>query len=104
MARLHEHYRENVVPELTKKFGYTSAMEVPRITKITVNMGVGESTSDKKILDNAVGDLTKIAGTAVKGSGTLTCAAAIVRTVTKSSDAILIPRAVSADAPRAASA
>ena len=62
MARLHEHYRENVVPELTKKFGYTSAMEVPRITKITVNMGVGESTSDKKILDNAVGDLTKIAG------------------------------------------
>jgi large subunit ribosomal protein L5 len=62
MARLHEHYRANVVPELTKKFGYTSAMEVPRITKITVNMGVGESTSDKKILDNAVGDLTKIAG------------------------------------------
>jgi large subunit ribosomal protein L5 len=62
MARLHEHYREHVVPELTKKFGYTSAMEVPRITKITVNMGVGESTSDKKILDNAVGDLTKIAG------------------------------------------
>jgi len=62
MARLHEHYREKVVPELTKKFGYTSAMEVPRITKITVNMGVGESTSDKKILDNAVGDLTKIAG------------------------------------------
>ena len=62
MARLHEHYRESVVPELTKKFGYTSAMEVPRITKITVNMGVGESTSDKKILDNAVGDLTKIAG------------------------------------------
>jgi large subunit ribosomal protein L5 len=62
MARLHEHYREHVVPELTKKFGYTSAMEVPRISKITVNMGVGESTSDKKILDNAVGDLTKIAG------------------------------------------
>jgi len=62
MARLHEHYRENVVPELTKKFGYKSAMQVPRITKITVNMGVGESTADKKILDNAVGDLTKIAG------------------------------------------
>jgi len=62
MARLHEHYREKVVPELTKKFGYASAMEVPRITKITLNMGVGESTSDKKILDNAVGDLTKIAG------------------------------------------
>jgi large subunit ribosomal protein L5 len=62
MARLHEHYREKVVPELTKKFGYKSAMEVPRITKITVNMGVGEATADKKILDNAVADLTKIAG------------------------------------------
>jgi large subunit ribosomal protein L5 len=62
MARLQEHYREKVVPELTKKFGYKSAMQVPRITKITVNMGVGESTTDKKILDNAVGDLTKIAG------------------------------------------
>ena len=62
MARLHEHYRDKVVPELTKKFGYKSTMQVPRITKITVNMGVGESTSDKKILDNAVGDLTKITG------------------------------------------
>jgi large subunit ribosomal protein L5 len=62
MARLHEHYREKVVPELTKKFGYKSGMQVPRITKITVNMGVGESTADKKILDNAVGDLTKITG------------------------------------------
>jgi large subunit ribosomal protein L5 len=62
MARLHEHYREKVVPELTQKFGYKSAMEVPRITKITVNMGVGEATADKKILDNAVADLTKIAG------------------------------------------
>jgi large subunit ribosomal protein L5 len=62
MARLHEHYRDKVVPELTKKFGYKSAMQVPRITKITVNMGVGESTADKKILDNAVGDLTKITG------------------------------------------
>jgi large subunit ribosomal protein L5 len=62
MARLHEHYRENVVPDLTKKFGYKSPMQVPRITKITVNMGVGEATADKKILDNAVADLTKIAG------------------------------------------
>jgi large subunit ribosomal protein L5 len=62
MARLHEHYRDKVVPELTKKFGYKSAMQVPRITKITVNMGVGESTADKKILDNAVGDLSKITG------------------------------------------
>ena len=62
MARLHEHYREKVVPELTEKFGYKSPMQVPRISKITVNMGVGEATADKKILDNAVADLSKIAG------------------------------------------
>jgi large subunit ribosomal protein L5 len=51
-----------VVPELTQKFGYKSPMEVPRIQKITVNIGVGKATQDRKILDNAVGDLTKIAG------------------------------------------
>lgn len=62
MARLQEHYQKTVVPELIKKFGYKSVMQVPRIAKITVNMGVGEATQDKKILDNAVGDLTKIAG------------------------------------------
>jgi large subunit ribosomal protein L5 len=62
MARLQEHYRKAVVPELTKKFGYKSVMQVPRITKIVVNMGVGEAVGDKKIMDNAVGDLTKIAG------------------------------------------
>ncbi len=61
-ARLHTYYRETVVPELTKKFGYKSVMQVPRIEKITVNMGVGEATGDKKILDNAVADMTKIAG------------------------------------------
>ncbi|MCX7892572.1 MAG: 50S ribosomal protein L5 [Burkholderiales bacterium] len=61
-ARLQTHYREQVVPELVKRFGYKSVMEVPRIQKITLNMGVGEATADKKILDNAVGDLTKIAG------------------------------------------
>ncbi len=61
-ARLHVHYREKVVPELTTKFGYKSVMQVPRIRKITLNMGVGEATGDKKILENAVGDLTKIAG------------------------------------------
>ena len=61
-ARLQTHYREQVVPDLVKKFGYKSIMEVPRIQKITVNMGVGEATADKKILDNAVGDLTKIVG------------------------------------------
>ena len=61
-ARLHLHYREKVIPELTAKFGYKSVMQVPRIRKITLNMGVGEATGDKKILDNAVSDLTKIAG------------------------------------------
>jgi large subunit ribosomal protein L5 len=61
-ARLQDFYRESVVPELVKKFGYKSVMQVPRLRKITLNMGVGETTSDKKILDNAVADLTKIAG------------------------------------------
>lgn len=60
--RLREHYRSAIVPELVKKFGYKSVMEVPRIQKITVNMGVGETTQDRKILDNAVADLTKITG------------------------------------------
>jgi len=62
MARLQQHYRDAVVPELTKKFGYQSVMQVPRIRKITLNMGVGEAVADKKIMDNAVGDLTKITG------------------------------------------
>ena len=61
-ARMHIRYRESVVPELTKKFGYKSVMQVPRIEKITLNMGVGEATGDKKVLDNAVADMTKIAG------------------------------------------
>ena len=62
MARLQEYYKETVAPELGKKFGYKSVMEIPRITKITLNMGVGEAVGDKKIMDNAVGDMTKIAG------------------------------------------
>jgi large subunit ribosomal protein L5 len=62
MARLQEFYKESVVPQLREKFGYKSIMEVPRITKITLNMGVGEAVGDKKILENAVGDMTKIAG------------------------------------------
>lgn len=62
MARLQEYYKETVSPELLKKFGYKSVMEVPRITKITLNMGVGEAVGDKKVLDYAVGDLQKIAG------------------------------------------
>ena len=62
MARLLDYYKDTVVQELTKKFSYKSPMEVPRITKITLNMGVGEAVADKKVLDFAVGDMTKIAG------------------------------------------
>ena len=62
MARLQDFYKAAVVPELQKHFNYKSIMEVPRITKITLNMGVGEAVGDKKILDNAVGDMVKIAG------------------------------------------
>ena len=62
MARLQQLYREKVAPELMKQFGYKSPMEVPRLAKITLNMGVGEAVADKKIMDNAVADLTKIAG------------------------------------------
>jgi large subunit ribosomal protein L5 len=62
MARLHSFYKETVVPQLLKEFGYKTVMEVPRIEKITVNMGVGEAVADKKVLDNAVGDMQKIAG------------------------------------------
>jgi large subunit ribosomal protein L5 len=61
-ARLAEFYKEKVVPELTQKFGYKSPMQVPRLKKITLNMGVGETTTDKKVLDNAVADMAKIAG------------------------------------------
>lgn len=62
MARLQEYYRNEVVKKLMDQFGYDSVMQVPRITKITVNMGVGEAVGDKKIIDNAVGDLVKITG------------------------------------------
>lgn len=61
-ARLQTFYREKVVADLMKKFGYSSSMQVPRLTKITLNMGVSEAVSDKKVMDNAVGDLTKISG------------------------------------------
>jgi large subunit ribosomal protein L5 len=61
-ARLQTLYREKIVPELMAKFGYDSVMQVPRLTKITLNMGVSEAVSDKKVMDHAVGDLTKIAG------------------------------------------
>jgi large subunit ribosomal protein L5 len=61
-ARLRAFYRSEVVPALTREFGYASAMQVPQITKIVLNMGVGEATADRKILDNAVADMTRIAG------------------------------------------
>jgi large subunit ribosomal protein L5 len=61
-ARLALHYRDKIVPDLMKKFGYSTVMQVPRIKKITLNMGVGETVNDKKVLDHAVGDMTKIAG------------------------------------------
>ena len=62
MARLQQQYREQIVPELMKQFGFTSVMEVPRISKVTLNMGVSEAVADKKVMDHAVGDMTKIAG------------------------------------------
>jgi len=62
MARLKEVYKKEIVPALTKQFGYESAMQVPRVSKIVLNMGVGEAVGDKKLLENAVGDMQKIAG------------------------------------------
>ena len=62
MARLREFYKDTGVPELIKQFGYKSVMEVPRIEKITLNMGVGEAVADKKVMEHAVSDLEKIAG------------------------------------------
>jgi large subunit ribosomal protein L5 len=62
MARLKQFYSDSVVPELKKNFGYTNPMDVPRITKITLNMGVGEAVADRKVMEHAVGDMTKIAG------------------------------------------
>jgi large subunit ribosomal protein L5 len=61
MARFQELYRETVVPKLVEQFGYKSVMEVPRIQKITLNMGVGEAVADKKVMDHAVSDMQKIA-------------------------------------------
>lgn len=62
MARLKDIYQKNVVPQLMKQFNYQSVMEVPRITKVTLNMGVGEAVADKKIMDHAIEDMSKIAG------------------------------------------
>lgn len=62
MERMQQHYREKIVPELKAKFGYKSVMQVPRLTKITLNMGLSEAVADKKVIESAVGDMTKIAG------------------------------------------
>lgn len=62
MARLFDYYKTTVAPEMMTKFGYKSVMEVPRIEKITLNMGVGEAVADKKVMEHAVGDMQKIAG------------------------------------------
>ncbi|MBT0587761.1 50S ribosomal protein L5 [Alteromonas oceanisediminis] len=62
MAKLHDFYKETVVAELAKQFGYQSVMQVPRIEKITLNMGLGEAVADKKVLENAQADMTAIAG------------------------------------------
>ncbi len=62
MARLKQFYKDSVIKKMTEQFGYTSVMQVPRIEKITLNMGVGEAVADKKVMENAVGDMEKIAG------------------------------------------
>jgi len=62
MVRLEEHYNSTVIKQLTEQFGYKSSMQVPKITKITLNMGIGEAVADKKVVEHAVSDMTKIAG------------------------------------------
>ncbi|HEY5700500.1 MAG TPA: 50S ribosomal protein L5 [Gammaproteobacteria bacterium] len=62
MSRLQDYYKETVVPQLQERFSYSNIMEVPRVTKITLNMGVGEAVGDKKVMDRAVGDMTAVAG------------------------------------------
>jgi large subunit ribosomal protein L5 len=62
VAKLHDTYKDSVVPELMKKFGYTSVMQVPRLEKITLNMGLGEALADKKVLEAATSDMQAIAG------------------------------------------
>ena len=62
MTRLEKIYKEEVVPKLMERFGYKNVMQVPRLSKVTLNMGVGEAVGNKKVLDNAVADMTKIAG------------------------------------------
>lgn len=62
MSRLQDYYRNTVIPQLTEQFKYESVMQVPRISKITINMGLGEAVADKKVIEHAVDDMTKISG------------------------------------------
>jgi len=62
MTRLEKHYKDTVIPKLMERFGYKNPMQVPRLSKITINMGVGEAVANKKVLENAIDDMTKIAG------------------------------------------
>jgi large subunit ribosomal protein L5 len=62
MTRLEKHYKETVVPKLMQRFGYANPMQVPKITKVTLNMGVGEAVANKKVLENAIDDMSKIVG------------------------------------------
>ena len=62
MTRLEKHYKETVVPKLMERFGYANPMQVPKITKVTLNMGVGEAVANKKVLENAIDDMSKIVG------------------------------------------
>ncbi|AKS42640.1 50S ribosomal protein L5 [Wenzhouxiangella marina] len=62
MARLQDYYRDTVIGQLKEKFGYANVMQVPRLEKITINMGLGEAVADKKVIEKAVGDMAKIAG------------------------------------------
>ena len=61
-TRLEKFYKEEVVPKLMQQFGYTNPMQVPKLVKVTLNMGVGEAATNKKVLENAVADMTKISG------------------------------------------
>ena len=66
MSRQQQYYKDTVIPKLTEQFGYKTVMQVPRLSKITLNMGLGQAVTDKKLIDNAMADLSKISGQALK--------------------------------------
>ena len=73
MAKLHDQYKQEVIKALTDKFGYKTVMQVPRIVKITLNMGVGEAVADKKVLENAARDMTDCRSEAFNHQGSQVC-------------------------------